>query len=239
MYEEEVAGMGGLEGQSAGDGFYTMRQKCLPTYLVIDASASMQPHEATLNSTLERVHATLAESPRISEFAYMSIIAFSSVPQVVIEMTDLENIPVMPQVVCSGGTNYGAAFELIRQRIDLDVDDLNRQGRAVLRPAVFFLTDGAPTDTGWQQAFRVLADPQWKRHPHVITYGFGAAPAAVLGKVATKAAFLAEAGAQEDVALAQAVNSLLNSLVASSQAESLQIPTTAPGYVSLPLEYMD
>lgn len=221
------------------DGFYSLKQKCLPTYLVVDASASMQPHEKLLNDTLEKVHATLAESPRISEFAYMSIVAFANHPQVVIEMTDLENVPVMPQVICSGGTNYGAVFELLRYRIDIDIDELNRQGRAVLRPAIFLLTDGAPTDRGWEAAFQTLVDPSWRRHPHVIAYGFGSAPKGVLSRVATKAAFLAIPGVDNTEALTKAVNSLLNSLVASSRAEALQIPRTAEGFVTLPIEYMD
>jgi uncharacterized protein YegL len=221
------------------DSFYSLKQKCLPTYLVVDASASMQPYEQLLNQTLEQVHTTLAQSPRISEFAYMSIVAFANQPQVVIEMTDLESVPMMPQVMCSGGTNYGGVFELLRHRIDVDVNELNRQERAVLRPAVFFLTDGAPTDPNWQPAFRALVDPSWKRHPHVITYGFGSAPEAVLSRVATKAAFLASPGVDHSEALTAAIGSLLNSLVASSQTEVLQIPQAAEGFVSLPIEYMD
>src|SRR5207244_4491047 len=83
---------------------------------------------------------------------------------------------------------------------DTDVAALLAQGRAVLRPAVFFLTDGAPTDPGWEQSFQRLVDKSWARRPHVITYGFGAAPREVLSKVATKAAFLAENGADQDTA---------------------------------------
>jgi uncharacterized protein YegL len=221
------------------DDLLIVRQKCLPTYMVIDASGSMQPYEQQLNQTLAQVHVTLTHSPRISEFAHMSIVAFSSVPQIVIEMTDLENIDVMPEVMCGGATDYGAVFELLRTRIDFDVDQLNAQGFAVLRPAVFLLTDGAPTDKSWYDSFKRLADRSWRRHPHVITYGFGAAPSEVLGKVATKAAFIAETGVDQSAALVAAVSSMLNSLVASSESESLQIPQSAAGYISLPIEYMD
>ncbi|MFG1997575.1 VWA domain-containing protein [Spirillospora sp. NPDC048911] len=218
---------------------YVMKPKCLPTYLVVDVSSSMFPHQDMLNRTLDKLHASLTQSPRVSEFAHMSIIAFSTQPQVVIEMTDMEYVPAMPEVMCNGLTNYGAAFDLVRQRIDLDVADLNAQGKAVLRPAVFFLTDGAPSDPGWEQSFQRLIDRTWNRHPHVITYGFGAAPEMVLGKVATKAAFVADGSSDQDAALAAAINSLLNSLVASSQAGEMQIPIRAEGYRTVPLEYMD
>jgi uncharacterized protein YegL len=229
------------DGYSEGYGgaAYTMKQKCLPTYLVIDASYSMTPYQETLNQTLEELHRTLAESPRVSEFAYMSIIAFSSSAQVVIEMTDMEEIPAMPEVVCNGQTDYRAAFDLVRTRIDVDVPSLNAQGKAVLRPAMFFLTDGQPTEPGWEAAFRDLVNTAWKRHPHVITYGFGSVQSEVLSKVATKAAFYAEPGTRHNEALTQAINSLLNSLVASSRAEEMQIPTVAEGYRTIPVEYMD
>jgi uncharacterized protein YegL len=228
------------DGHPVGRGAtYTMKQKCLPTYLVIDASYSMTPYQETLNQTLEQLHRTLSESPRVSEFAYMSIIAFSTSAQVVIEMTDMEEIPAMPEVVCNGKTDYRAAFDLVRTRIDVDVPALNAQGKAVLRPAMFFLTDGQPTEPGWEEAFRNLVAPAWKRHPHVITYGFGSVQSDVLSKVATKAAFYAEPGTKHDAALTQAINSLLNSLVASSRAEEMQIPTVADGYRTIPVEYMD
>ncbi|MDA3642425.1 hypothetical protein LZ318_20995 [Saccharopolyspora indica] len=221
------------------DGPRTMKQKCLPTYVVVDASYSMTPYQDTLNQTLAQLHRKLAGSPRVSEFALMSIIAFSTSAQVVIEMTDMERIPVMPDVVCNGKTDYRAAFDLVRERIEVDVPALNAQGKAVLRPAMFFLTDGQPTEPGWEAAFRELVDPGWKRHPHVITYGFGSVQSEVLSKVATKAAFYAEPGTRNDEALGQAINSLLNSLVASSRSEEMQIPVVAEGYRSIPVEYMD
>ncbi|MFJ8082210.1 VWA domain-containing protein [Streptomyces sp. NPDC096205] len=232
----------------SGADIYRLQQKCLPTYLVIDASTSMKPHESTLNRTLAQLHATISESPRVSEFAHMSLIAFSTEAHLIIEMTDLDRIEVMPEVVCNGLTNYSAAFDLVRSRIETDVDDLRAQGMAVLRPVMFLLTDGAPTDEHWHDAFRRLVDRSWNRYPHVISYGFGAANPDVLGKVATKAAFLAEAGVDQDRALLEALGSLLNSLVASSRAGEMQIPRHAPGFTEQPVsseyltvsaEYMD
>jgi uncharacterized protein YegL len=208
----------------------------------------MQPHQNTLNRTLAQLHATISESPRVSEFAHMSLIAFSTDAHLIIEMTDLDRIQAMPEVVCNGLTNYSAAFDLVRGRIETDVNDLRAMGMAVLRPVMFLLTDGAPTDEDWHNAFRRLIDRSWPRYPHVISYGFGAANPDVLGKVATKAAFLADGGVDQDHALLQALGSLLNSLVASSRAGEMQIPLSAPGFTEQPIsaeyltvsaEYMD
>ncbi|SFB84672.1 vWA domain-containing protein [Streptomyces aidingensis] len=217
----------------------SMLQKCLPTYLLVDVSSSMSPHEQTLNDLLDFLHGELVSSPRVSEFAYISIVVFSSEPTLVLEMTDLQYVPSMPRVQCSGSTQFGKAFDLVRQRIEMDVPLLRDQGKAVLRPAVFFLTDGAPMDPDWESAFRRLVDPQSKRRPHVIAFGFGKAREAVLSRVATKAAFLAEGVGNQREALTEAINSLLNSLVASARAEEMRIPAEAEGFRSIPIEYVE
>jgi uncharacterized protein YegL len=216
-----------------------MRQKCLPTYLVIDVSASMRPYENALNNTLQKLHTALIGSPRVSEFAHMSIIAFSTQPWLAIEMIDMELVPHMPRVMCDGATNYGPAFELVRQRLEVDLPMLNAQGKAVLRPCVFFLTDGEPTDTGWEAAFDWLVDPQWTRRPHVIAYGFGRASDAVLRRVGTKGAFAADGTAEPDEALSRAISSLLNTLVASARTEEMHVPTSAVGYRAIPIEIVE
>jgi uncharacterized protein YegL len=218
----------------------TGRSTCLPTYLVVDASASMQQHEAVLNTTLTRLHYTLAMNPRVSEFAHVCVIAFSTDAHLVIPMTDMEQVPAMPEVICGGATDYGKAFDLVRQCIEQDVSALRAQQRDVLRPAVFFLTDGVPTDPNWLNSFQRLVDRAWPRRPHVITYGFGGAKREVLEKVATKALFLAN-GSDTETALSEAISSLVSSLIQSSSTAEFQIPTRAPGfdYIKVAQEYVD
>ena len=216
-----------------------IQQNCLPTYLVIDVSSSMTPHQDALNSALRKLHHALAGSPRVSEFAHISIIAFSTQAWVVIEMTDMDYVPQMPEVRCEGATNYGDAFRRVRERINIDLPALRAQGKAVLRPAMFFLTDGVPTDRNWEKEYASLVDRTWNRRPHVITYGFGGGAERVLGRIATKAAFAAEGGTEQDEALAAALTSMLHSLVASAGAGEMQFPVEVPGYRSIPFEYID
>jgi len=227
---------------------YVLKPKCLPTYLVVDASESMVPHQDTLNQTLAHVHESIRDHPRVSEFAHVSLIVFSTEPHLVIEMANLEDVPVMPEVRCSGITNYGAVFDLLRQRIDIDVDELNGLGMAVLRPVVFLLTDGLPSDQYWESSFARLADHQWKRHPHVITYGFGQADQMVLSKVTTVVGFIAQPGTDHRSALVEALGSMLSSLVASSERGRVVFNKSVPGYrpvepdqdlLSVPREYLE
>lgn len=213
---------------------------CLPTYLVIDASSSMIPHQRVLNATLDRLHQALAMNPRVEEFAHVCLIAFSTEAHLVIPMSEMGQVPVMPEVICAGSTEYGKAFDLVRACIENDVTTLRAGGWQVLRPAVFFLTDGAPTDRNWKAAFDAMVNPGWSRRPHVISYGFGGANPAVLRQVHTKLAFLAD-GSDSETALSEALTSLLNTLISSSEAGQLTLPAQARGFktIAVDQEFVD
>jgi uncharacterized protein YegL len=155
-------------------------------------------------------------------------------------MTDIEEIQVLPALSCAGLTNFGPAFDLLSNRINIDVPALKSVGMAVLRPAAFLLTDGVPTDPDtWAARFAALVDPTWSRRPHVITFGFGNATSESIGSMATKAAFLARNNLQEKEALTSMLTTLLNTLVASAPAGKLVIPTDLPGFERVPVDYVE
>ncbi|GGS64093.1 VWA domain-containing protein [Nonomuraea spiralis] len=215
----------------------------LPTYLVLDVSKSMKPHESLLNRTLEDIVNTLYSSPRVSEFVHLSILTFSTRPHVVLAMTEISGLTGLPVVECRGSTYFGPLFETLRDRIELDLSGLTTRGVRPLRPVVFLLTDGAPADNPaqrWVDAFEALTDPRWRPHPHVITYGFGEAVEAVLRRMATVAAFIAEPGAATDTeAITSALNTMLNSLVATAAGDALQIPERVAGFREVPLDHVE
>jgi hypothetical protein len=219
------------------------RAQGLPTYLVLDVSKSMKAHEPVLNRTLEEIINTLYSSPRISEFIHLSIITFSTRPHVVLGMTEIAKLTGLPTVECRGSTHFTPLFELLHDRIELDLPRLTAAGVRSLRPVVFLLTDGAPADRPperWADAFGALIDREWPLHPHVITYGFGEAVESVLKRMATAAAFVADPfGGTDTQALTSALNNMLNSLVATAQAQAMQVPAQVSGYRSLPLEYVE
>lgn len=218
--------------------------KGLPTYVVLDTSGSMAPFEGLLNETLTEIVDTLYASPKVSDFIHLSILSFNSAPHVVLPMTEISQLTALPTVACGGATNYGPMFDLLRSRIEQDVPDLSAKGVRAFRPVVFLLTDGSPTDTppgAWRTALAALTDANWRPHPNVITYGFGAASEAVLKQVSTLAAYIAEKGREIDnkKALSAALGSLLNSLVASATAQRLLVPEEVNGFKSVPLDYID
>lgn len=211
---------------------------CLPTYILIDTSSSMKSAEGTLNETVEYLYDELIMSPRISDFARVSIISFNTDAHVVLTMTDIQQITALPQLVCSGVTNFSRVFQLLRQCIDQDVPMLNAAGREVLRPVAFLLTDGQPTDEhghvtqSWRDEYGRLTDNDWRRHPNVVPFGFGGATADVLQDMATinGMVFLAEDSGNSE-SLRKIFATLLNTLVASAQENELRLPTEVDGFI--------
>lgn len=212
--------------------------KTLPCYLVLDTSTSMTDFEEQLNETLFFLYDQIALQPAVSEFAHLSIVSFNTQPHVVLELSDVGLLSSLPEVKCGGLTNYGVTFSLLRTRIDEDVTRLRSEGRSVLRPVVFFLTDGAPSDADWSIQLNELRSSEWPRHPHIISYGFGTSRAKVLQEIATVAAFQAEPGVDNSAALSNALSNMLKSVIGSAQAEKLTIAQEVEGYTSLPIEYM-
>jgi uncharacterized protein YegL len=214
----------------------------LPTYVVLDTSASMVPFEKLLNDTLAEICETLITQPLVEEFIHLSIISFNTAPHVVVGMTEIDALRSLPEVTCSGSTNYAPMFTLVRDCIEKDVPTLSADGIDVLRPVVFLLTDGGPTDKSakaWTDALAKLTDVNWRRHPHIITWGFGSTGEAIVRQVATLAAYLADRRLENREALASALSSLLTSLVSSGQRQQLQVPLAVDGFHAIDLEFTE
>jgi len=222
------------------------RVNCLPVYIMIDTSQSMAPFEDVLNETIETLYDELITSPRISEFAHVSILSYNTEAEVVVQMTDLQSMNVLPQLECGGVTNFVKALRLLRSRIEEDVPQLSNAGREVLRPVAFLLTDGQPTDengylsNNWRSDFVSLVDKSYRRHPNVVPFGYGAATADILNEVATipGAAFLAKEGGTAE-ALRKIIPALLNTLVASARDHELRLPTEVDGFIRVSPEIVE
>jgi uncharacterized protein YegL len=219
---------------------------CLPVYIMIDTSQSMSPFEDVLNETIETLYDDLITSPRISEFAYVSILSYNTEAEVVLQMTDLQSMSALPQLQCGGVTNFVKALRLLRSRIEEDVPQLNSAGREVLRPVAFLLTDGQPTDEqghlsdNWKSDYASLVAKSYRRHPNVVPFGYGTATAEILSEVSTipGAAFLAKEGGTAD-ALRKIIPALLNTLVASARDNELRLPTEVDGFIRVSPEIVE
>ncbi|WP_440065571.1 vWA domain-containing protein [Streptosporangium sp. OZ121] len=218
-----------------------MSEQVLPFYLVCDESGSMggDPIDA-INRELANLYNEIASNPVVADKVRLGIIGFHTTADVILPLTDLNEVRSIPELTAQGVTNYGAAFSLLRDTIEQDIKELKQAGHVPFRPTVFFLTDGLPTDD-WHAEHRRLTDPGFSARPTILAFGFGDAEPATLREVMTFRAFIADDGATPDKALRefakQLLKSVVNSAIASSSSSSngaqMFVPDQIKGYTVL------
>lgn len=221
-----------------------MSEQILPFYLVCDESSSMTGGPIDeINKSLPQLHQEIGSNPVVADKTRFCLISFNHESQVLLPLSDLSNVTSIPAMTAGGGTVYGKVFDLLRDTIAQDVAQLKSDGHQVLRPAVFFLTDGQPNDSSdWAAAHMRVTDPSWGPHPHILAFGFGQVDEKTLRSVATFRAFIAN----QDLGVAQALQefaqSLIRSIVRSGTSAtpdggmSLQMPNEVPGFTTLPAD---
>jgi uncharacterized protein YegL len=208
----------------------------LPFYILCDESGSMDANGGidAVNRGLPELHATIAGDPLVSDKCRIGLITFSDIAEELLPLSNLSDVQAMPGCAAKGMTNYGEAFNLLRVVISRDISNMKAQGIQVYRPAVFFITDGEPTDD-WEANHRALTDKNVNpQAPHI------SANPAVIGKIGTKAAFIANQGVDPGNALKEILKSLTNTIVNSSSSSSptLMVQQAPPGTTAVPLDTM-
>ncbi|HTU75829.1 MAG TPA: VWA domain-containing protein [Trebonia sp.] len=200
----------------------------LPAYVVADESGSMGAYEAELNNGVASLCERLHSEPMIAAKVRLAVIGFAQDVQVRLPLSDARTLTAAPQMRIRGVTNYGAAFTMLGQQIPTDVRELKAQGYQVHRPAVFFLSDGLPSDEpAWRNARQQLIDRQvTPTAPNIIACGIGQAEAQIISQVATRPefGFIAVPNCDIGLAISEFFHSLVQSLVQSSQTLDTQSP---------------
>jgi uncharacterized protein YegL len=153
-------------------------QKIFPVFLVIDTSWSMEG--ARLDAAQSMAPALLdvcLEDPTIRDKVRVELITFNATAEVVVPSSRASDVRTIPTLAAAGGTNYSAAFTLLRQRVEEVGHELRADGFKVLRPVVFFISDGEPTDRDHDRdrAFAELTDQGFAFRPNVCMFGVGEA----------------------------------------------------------------
>ena len=214
----------------------------LPFYILCDESGSMDANGGidAVNKGLPELHAAIAGDPLVSDKCRIGLITFSDIAEELLPLSNLSDVQAMPGCAAKGMTNYGEAFNLLRVVISRDIANMKSQGIQVYRPAVFFITDGEPTDD-WEANHRALTDKNVNpQAPHIIAFGVAGANPAVIGKIGTKAAFIANQGVDPGNALKEILKSLTNTIVnsRSSSSPTLMVQQAPPGTTAVPLDTM-
>jgi uncharacterized protein YegL len=195
----------------------------LPIYFVGDESHSMRgaPIDA-VNQGLIDLRDEVAKHPLIGKKVRFGIITFADTAQTRLELSELREDLLLPTLSTRGrGTSYASAFEALRQTLPADVALLKVNGYQVHRPAVFFLSDGQPTEKPerWQARLAELKQPSFRERPNILAFGVGEAEASVIAQVATspRHAFMMREGVSTAGAIAEFAASMLNSMVSSAE----------------------
>lgn len=202
----------------------------IPFYVVCDVSSSMRGARiASVNEGLPEIHRVISSDPVISEKIRFGIISFASAAQVVLPLCRLTELAKMPELKAKGRTNFADAIRLARETILNDINQLKLHGFSVLRPVVYFITDGRPTG-GWIRERDAWVDREANSYaPNIICFGVDEADRETLGRMSTRFTFIAKAGVDPGVALREVVRSIAASVVASGrhQEGGLQMPLSS------------
>ena len=198
-----------------------VKGKVLPIYFVADESGSMSDVIGELDKGLVELHEKLNLESLTASKVRLAVFGFSDEPVKHLDMSDLREVPSMPSFKARGGTAYGNIFTELKTQIPNDVSALKADGYQVHRPAVFFLTDGQPTDRGkWEEPLNELTSKDFSAHPNIVAFGIGQAEAETILRVATKDefAFVAAEGTDAGTAIVEFSQKLTESIVYSGQA---------------------
>ena len=164
-------------------------QIIMPFYVICDVSGSMYADMDELNSSLQTLRNDIMANPVVDDLTMLSVITFHSTAQTVVPLAAPSEVH-LPKLVVGGATNYGSAFREFSRAFEADRARLKAEGKKVYRPCVFFLSDGAPTDSDYMNTFRsvIAYDPVTKTgnraFPYIVSFGFRDATEAVMSKIA-------------------------------------------------------
>lgn len=202
--------------------------KLLPFYLVVDVSASMSgPRLDAVNQIMPAVVDALAETPILADKVRFGLLDFGTDAQVRLPLCDpLDEDVTLPMLSVRGLTSFAEAFRLLRAEIESNVKQLKADGFLVHRPAVFFLSDGEPTDPvdDWQNAFRELTEG-FAMYPNLVPCGVAQANPKTMQQLIHPAEgpkrmqmYLMDRGEDAAKAITQIAEILISSMIKSGES---------------------
>lgn len=200
------------------------RLRAMPFYIVCDVSGSMQGEPiAGINRILPSIASYLAGDPTAADCAHISLIAFNTSARVELALTsvaDLIDDNRFPTLSADGGTTFASPLELLERTIPQDVDGLKGKGFQVLRPAVYFLTDGQDNGGNWEPVLDRIThyDRETRKgfpyYPQIVPFGFGSALAANLDRLVWPKVKTSAYTPQYYLADSRDISSIMNSVIA-------------------------
>src|SRR4051794_70727 len=167
-----------------------MSQDVVPFYVICDESYSMREHAEVLLAQLDELFGVLA-THRCRAETRTSVIGFARTPRLLSPLHSgvATAFPTMGRSDAS--SNFGAAFELVRDRAAADRRLIVAEGRRTRPPVVLFFSDGLPTDpASWPAAHRALNDDDVT----IVAFAVGDADVATLRRIDPSGVFTGSVG---------------------------------------------
>ncbi len=160
----------------------------LPCVLILDGSLSMDgPPIIELNAGLRILEEELKKDDIASQRVQLLVIRLGGRDKVEVlcDWTDAMSFS-SPIVEANGSTPLGAAVRLGLTKIEEQKARYRANGITYNRPWLFMLTDGEPTDTGWEQAAAECQEAEKKGKVVVFCIAAGAAEMSKLERFSTR-----------------------------------------------------
>lgn len=160
-----------------------------PCVLVLDGSGSMGGQPITdLNDALPFLEKDLKRDDVARMRVQLLIIrAGGDAPEILTEWTDAIAFNA-PKLEADGGTPLGQAVELALSRIESQKEHYNELGIPYTRPWIFLISDGEPTDEGWESCAARCQSAEENKKVAVFAIGTESANLEQLGKFSTRGA---------------------------------------------------
>ncbi|HUQ57239.1 hypothetical protein [Lentzea sp.] len=175
----------------------------LPCYVVCDVSFSMTGHIDEVNAGMREFRGVVHAERRPAAQVRLCVVVFADRPLVVHPLAPALDPAELITPRQEPGSDFGAAFTLVRAVIERDVETLKAQRIGVRRPVLFFVSDGRATDPAWPVALARLTETV--SCPEMIAFGLGAVDQRALDRIGTSRVFLGRDGVRLGIALASSV----------------------------------
>ncbi|HUR08989.1 MAG TPA: VWA domain-containing protein [Nonomuraea sp.] len=157
-------------------------RRIVPIYLAINTSPSMASKLPEIEHAIVAFADELLYSPILGDRVRVSLVAFADRARCLLRLTDLTERTELPTLVAGYETRFAPLFDLLATLTKEDAYAHTASGIAYSRPLVLLVTDGVPTDPGWEKAFNRFYRTA---HPRItlITIGLEKAQAEEMGVI--------------------------------------------------------
>ena len=163
-------------------GFTNNTEQRTPCVLVLDGSFSMIGEPINqLNSGLCELEAQLKGDPVASVRVQLLVIQVGSDANIISDWCDAIDFSA-PRIVVDGLTALGSGMSLALDSIESQKQVYKNNGIPYLRPWIFMISDGMPTDAGWEYVAENCRNAEDNKKVTIFPIGTEDADMSALGK---------------------------------------------------------